>query len=340
MKTLEHLTHDPSVLAAVKDSGAITQLVPFLSRQTEAVMGQDVVLQALGALYNICKFNKKVHLEVAATAGIIPHLCRFANELSSSYQAPAAANSANSSGNALAPAVGDPLADPAVLQAQAAVEARRTAVRALVLPMLLGMVHTSSSTRAKLWASNGLDLFLTLMANEDAQMQVGIMRTLDLWLAEDHTRVENRLCQREAVSQLVEVYSRLCRAAANTRSAVMPQTMPQMLDTLKLMLGRSSKVAVALATGGLVTALLEPLTGGLVGGPAAANMANAPILRAKLLEIIRIMYQHYPRPKEFIMKYRIQDVLLRLLETEGRGEDAVKVEAQKLLNAFHINVLL
>jgi hypothetical protein len=35
-----------------------------------------------------------------------------------------------------------------------------------------------------------------------------------------------------------------------------------------------------------------------------------------------------------------QEVLLRLLESEGRGEDAVKVEAQKLLNAFHINVLL
>jgi hypothetical protein len=36
----------------------------------------------------------------------------------------------------------------------------------------------------------------------------------------------------------------------------------------------------------------------------------------------------------------LQEVLLRLLESEGRGEDAVKVEAQKLLNAFHINVLL
>lgn len=36
----------------------------------------------------------------------------------------------------------------------------------------------------------------------------------------------------------------------------------------------------------------------------------------------------------------LQDVLLRLLEAEGRGEDAVKLEAQKLLNAFHINVLL
>jgi hypothetical protein len=33
-------------------------------------------------------------------------------------------------------------------------------------------------------------------------------------------------------------------------------------------------------------------------------------------------------------------VLRQLLESDGRGEDAVKLEAQKLLAAFHINVLL
>jgi hypothetical protein len=84
-------------------------------------------------------------------------------------------------------------------------------------------------------------------------------------------------------------------------------------------------VAVALAAGGLVPPLLEPLTVGAMGGSASTTAAqpgsataaaaaaggvgvgaSAPILRAKLLEIIRIMYQHYPRPKEFIMKYRIQ----------------------------------
>jgi hypothetical protein len=52
--------------------------VPFLSREREAVHGQGVVLEALQALYNICKFNKRVHLEVAATGGIVPHLCRCA----------------------------------------------------------------------------------------------------------------------------------------------------------------------------------------------------------------------------------------------------------------------
>jgi hypothetical protein len=68
-------------------------------------------------------------------------------------------------------------------------------------------------------------------------MQVGLMRTLDIWLAEDHSRVENRLCQREAVAQLVEVVSRLARNSAGARGPVMPQ----MLDSLKVMLGRCAR---------------------------------------------------------------------------------------------------
>jgi hypothetical protein len=59
--------------------------VPFLSRDREALVGQAVVLEALQALYNICKFNKRVHLEVAATAGIVPHLCRFVTVAATRY---------------------------------------------------------------------------------------------------------------------------------------------------------------------------------------------------------------------------------------------------------------
>ena len=69
-----------------------------------------------------------------------------------------------------------------------------------------------------------------------------------------------------------------------------------LLTCLKLC--RSSKFAVAMATGGLVPPLLEPL-----GAPQGSC---APILRAKLLEVIRVLYEHYPRPKEFIIKYKIQ----------------------------------
>jgi hypothetical protein len=65
--------------------------VPFLSRECEAVHGQAVVLEALQALYNICFFHKRVHLEVAASSGIVPHLCRWPLQghcLSSARHAP------------------------------------------------------------------------------------------------------------------------------------------------------------------------------------------------------------------------------------------------------------
>lgn len=111
-------------------------------------------------------------------------------------------------------------------------------------PPICCRINTSSSNKHMLTQHtyesvgvvHGSYVFCVLMCLQDPQMQVSLMRTLDLWLAEDHTRVENRLCQREAVSQLVEVYSRLCRSAGSARSPVMPQ----MLDSLKLMLGRSA----------------------------------------------------------------------------------------------------
>lgn len=99
----------------------------------------------------------------------------------------------------------------------------------------------------------------------------------------------------------------VCRAVAVLISAPSPCCLPPAVAR------RSSKVAVALAAGGLVPPLLEPLMAAVSGqagrgGAAAAATAagSAPILRAKLLDIISIMYQHHPRPKEFIMKYRIQ----------------------------------
>ncbi|KIZ03198.1 hypothetical protein MNEG_4758 [Monoraphidium neglectum] len=312
MRALRWLTGEASVLPAIKDAGAINQLVPFLSREREAAAGPEAQLEALHALYNICKFNKRVHLEVAATAGIVQHLCRFALESSPAL-------SQQQQQQQQQPAVLDPLTGAA------AAEARRAAVRGFVVPMLIGMASTSSSTRAKLWACSGLDIFLQLLGEEDSQMQVGLLRALDTWLLEDHARVEHRLVAPQAVGQLVELFATACRQRDMA-------TMPQMLDSLKLMLSRSSKLSVAMATGGLVPPLLEPLASPPGGG--------APILRARLLEILRVLYEHHPRPKEFIMKFRIQDVLRRLLESEGRGEDAVKLEAQKLLNAFHINVLL
>ncbi|GFR52579.1 hypothetical protein Agub_g15172 [Astrephomene gubernaculifera] len=374
LRCLRNLTSDPSVLPAIKDSGAIACLVPMLGAPATGVAAasstvaavfnpggaaggaagggaagaasaaagpnplntavvlpkSEVQMEALNALYNLCMFNKKVHLEAAASAGIIPHLCSFAAQAcaavaatrsqrqasSGSAQAPSTAASSTPAQPAAAVDVsGMTPGSPAAIQAAAA---QWPTVRGFVVPLLLGMVVCSSATRNKLYGNHGLDIFLHLLSDEDSRSVLGVLQAVDSWLAEDHSRVEVRITQRDAVAHLVQLYARSCAA----------QDMQSKLEALRTMLGRSSKLAVALAMGGLVPWLL------------AMIQHAAPINRVKILDIVRILYEHYPRPKEFILMYKIQDVLAMLVRTHGRDADAVIQQAQRLLSAFDINVLL
>jgi hypothetical protein len=63
------------------------------------------------------------------------------------------------------------------------------------------------------------------------------------------------------------------------------QILPQLLDQLRCMLGRSPKLCVALSMGGLMPCLLEMMN------------TTTPLLRIRVLDIVRALYQNYPRPK-------------------------------------------
>ena len=84
-------------------------------------------------------FGEQVHLEAAATAGIMPHLCRFARE-------------ATLGGG-----------DETVMRLR---QEQWLRFRGLVVPMLVGMVSCSSIARAKLWAAEGIDVFLALLREQ------------------------------------------------------------------------------------------------------------------------------------------------------------------------------
>lgn len=92
----------------------------------------------------------QAHLEAAANAGAVPHLCRFVVE--------------QTGGAAEAGAGGAGLVNRLPLW---------PAFRGFVVPMLVGMVTCSSSTRSRLWATNGPDVFLHLLADDDHHMQIG-----------------------------------------------------------------------------------------------------------------------------------------------------------------------
>ncbi|GIL49282.1 hypothetical protein Vafri_5411 [Volvox africanus] len=372
LRCMRNLTSDPAVLPAIKDAGAIACLVPMLAMtpdgsasvnpgpptpaatatsvgasatssgptagSTANIMNtagvlpkSEVQMEALNALYNLCMYNKKVHMEAAASSNIIPHLCSFAAQCWAAVSSTRLQRQASLGGNAAAAGSQTPRLAQTSLQhvdpvsmtpgspaALAAAAAQWPTVRGFVVPLLLGMVACSATTRLKLFQSHGLEIFLQLLSDEDSRSVLGVLQALDSWLAEDHSRVEARLTQRDATTHLVQLYARSCAA----------QDMQSKLEALRTMLGRSSKLAVALAMGGLVPWLL------------AMIQHAAPINRVKILDIVRILYEHYPRPKEFIMMYKIQDVLAMLLKTHGRDADAVIQQAQRLLAAFDINVLL
>lgn len=104
----------------------------------------------------------KVHLEAAASAGVTPHLSRLAKES----------------------------VVPGLMQQQRRLQWPK--FRVLVVPMLVGMVSCSASTRNKLWTCDGLDIFLQLLkekvSREGGQGRSFFLLTLQMicvgWLFE------------------------------------------------------------------------------------------------------------------------------------------------------------
>ena len=48
----------------------------------------------------------------------------------------------------------------------------------------------------------------TKLHSQDQEWQVCVLKAIDTWLAEDHTRAEAKLTQREPVAALVDLYAR------------------------------------------------------------------------------------------------------------------------------------
>ena len=89
--------------------------------------------------YELLPLYRQVHLEAAATAGLTPHLCRLAREAT----------------------LGGGDESTARLRQE-----QWLRFRSLVVPMLVGMVSCSSIARAKLWAAEGVDVFLLLLREQ------------------------------------------------------------------------------------------------------------------------------------------------------------------------------
>ncbi len=99
LKALRWLSSEAAVIPDIKGAGAITELVPLLNRDKEPE-GPQLQKEALHALYNICQFNRQQHLEVAASANVVPHLCRIGVECLNEREAGGSARAAGAGAGA------------------------------------------------------------------------------------------------------------------------------------------------------------------------------------------------------------------------------------------------
>lgn len=185
--------------------------------------------------------------------------------------------------------------------------------------VLCSLAHCSPRTRAELWAAGSLDIFLQLLKEESHAASV--LEALASWLDAEAPRIESRLLEDTALARLVLVLRNDDDSSLNDS-----ERLPSVLSPLTRMLSRSSKLAVALAPAGLATR-----TVGLLRRPT-------PTSALALMDVLQLMYESHPHPKEFLAVYRVTQTLMALAKGAAAGDQIlVRMRVENLLQAFSVN---
>ncbi|KAL3139702.1 hypothetical protein ABBQ38_004012 [Trebouxia sp. C0009 RCD-2024] len=306
LKSLKHLTLDPSTLPALQDAGTIQVLPVYLQRGYST----DVQMEALHAMYNMCKLSP-TRQEAAALAGIVPLLVKLATPSSHDTQpaSPPQPPVQSPTQTAGADSAGD---DVATVSGRGVYP-----LRPLAVSLLCGMPHSTHRARHELWAHNVVALLLDLLKEETWQGPA--LDALAAWLGEDPGRMEPRLRQQDAVQRFVSLFASYSQNADS-------EALARLLDPFLRIMKRSRKITVEVSLNGMAPLLVQ-----LLKQPNALTALN-------LLQIVRCMYEQHPRPKEFIIKYSIAEQLRRLAAASSQAV-LVRKQAQNLLDAFQLNVV-
>lgn len=83
---------------------------------------------------------------------------------------------------------------------------------------------------------------------------------------------------------------------------------------------------------------IEVAIAGLAGIVVEMLKTASALTALSLLQMVRVIYEHHPRPKEFVAKYNITDQLRELSKARGSQSSVlVNKQATHLLHAFQIN---
>jgi len=83
---------------------------------------------------------------------------------------------------------------------------------------------------------------------------------------------------------------------------------------------------------------IEVAVAGLAGIVVEMLKTASALTALSLLQMVKIFYEHHPRPKDFVSKYAITDQLRELSRQNGTNSSVlVNKQATHLLHAFQIN---
>ncbi|RLM73739.1 MAP3K epsilon protein kinase 1-like [Panicum miliaceum] len=195
-------------------------------------------------------------------------------------------------------------------------------LRQYALPLLCDMAHASRNSREQLRAHGGLHVYLNLL--EDDAWACTALDSIAVCLAHDndHRKVEQALLKKEAIQRLVKFFQDCPE-----------QYFVHTLDAFLKIITKSSRINTAMATNGLTTLLIARLD------------HREAIARLTLLKLIKVVYEHHPRPKQLIVENDLPQKLQNLIEERRDGQRGgqqvlVKQMATSLLKALHINTVL
>ncbi|XP_015691864.1 MAP3K epsilon protein kinase 1-like isoform X4 [Oryza brachyantha] len=195
-------------------------------------------------------------------------------------------------------------------------------LRQYALPLLCDMAHASRNSREQLRAHGGLDVYLNLL--EDDAWACTALDSIAVCLSHDNDlrKVEQALLKKEAIQKLVKFFQECPE-----------QYFIHILDAFLKIITKSSRINTAMATNGLTTLLIARLD------------HREAIARLTLLKLIKVVYEHHPRPKQLIVENDLPQKLQNLIEERRDGQRGgqqvlVKQMATSLLKALHINTVL
>ena len=189
--------------------------------------------------------------------------------------------------------------------------------------LLCSMTHSTPKMRTALWKNGAIDVLLQTL--KDESHQVSAMEAIAAWLDAELSRVEPKLLEEAAITRMV-----LLMPSGSGATRQQMDKLPSIIAPMSKIVAMSSKIGLALSAAGLVSRAVD-------------LMAELhPSATLSLMDLIKVLYEISPHPKEFLSKNRVIPALKMIVASNAgeQGGTLIQIQAKNLLKTFSVNAII